>query len=432
MLKDLLEKNRWWVVLGAILIQLALGSLYSWGSMTIFVSPVLDLAREVTVYIFGVSIIAFAITMVVSGNILKKIGPQKTAILGGVVLTIGVILSAVFISSKSFVGLILSYGFLFGAGIGISYVVPIATANKWFPDKKGFITGIAVAGFGAGSFIFNYLIKFLANPDGLEVTNPDFLSTMEKTTPTMYIVLAIVYMVMVLGGSLFMINPPEGYVPEGWVPPSVETGNIKAGIEFERSEILKFPQTYLMIGAFLFSAMCGLIVIGSFASFAKSVDDANVYNYVIGTVDFVLIGSLAALFNGAGRVVWGKIADLLDFRRTMIIMFILQAILCFAYFYTNTSPVGFTLVTCFIFFCFGGNLSLFPTGTSDLFGKNNMGSNYGVIFIGYGVAGFVGAVAVSAIVASFGGYLTLFIFMGSISICAAIFAFLVKPVKKPN
>jgi OFA family oxalate/formate antiporter-like MFS transporter len=430
MFKELLEKNRWWVVLGAILIQLSLGSLYSWGSMTIFVSPVLELEKEITVYIFGISIIAFAITMIVSGNILKKIGPQKTAILGGIVIVVGVLLSALFISIKSFPGLMLSYGFLYGAGIGITYVVPIATANKWFPDKKGFITGIAVAGFGAGSFIFNYLIKFLANPTGLETTDLNFVSSMEGSTPLMYLVLAIVYVVMIIGGSLFMINPIDGFKPEGWEPPTVVEGNIKAGIELERSEIIKLPQTYLLMGAFLLSAMCGLNTIGSFASFAKSVNEAEEFIYVIGTIDFVLTGSLAALFNGAGRVFWGKIADILDFRKTMIIMFLVQAFLCLVYFFTNSSQFLFITVTCLIFFCFGGNLSLFPTGTSDLYGKNNMGSNYGVIFMGYGIAGFVGAVAVNAIVTGLGGYLPLFIFMGFLSIGAAILAFLVKPVTK--
>jgi OFA family oxalate/formate antiporter-like MFS transporter len=417
-------------VVGAMLIQLALGSLYSWGSMTIFISPVLDQSREVTVYIFGISIIAFAITMIISGNILNKKGPQKTAIIGGIVLGIGVLLSAAFVSIKSFPGLLISYGFLYGAGIGISYVVPIATANKWYPDKKGFITGIAVAGFGAGSFIFNYLIKYLANPTGLDVTDPNFLPAMEKSTPMMYIVLAFVYMIMVFGGSLFLYNPPKDFVPQGWTPPTIVSGNIKAGIEFARKDILRFPQTYLMIGSFLLSAMCGLIVIGSFASFAKSVDGGNNYLYIIGTVDFVLIGSLAALFNGVGRIFWGKIADILDFRRAMLIMFISQAVLCFIYFTTNRTPIGFTIITCFIYFCFGGNLSLFPTGTSDLFGKNNMGSNYGVIFIGYGIAGFVGAVAVNAIVMSFGGYLTLFTVMGFFSLGAGLLTFLVKPVKK--
>jgi OFA family oxalate/formate antiporter-like MFS transporter len=430
MFKDLLEKNRWYVVIGALLIQLALGSLYSWGTMTVFVSPVLELVKEVTVYIFGIAIISFAVTMVSAGNIAKRIGPQKTAILGGIILSIGAFLASVFITIKSFPGMIFSYGFLFGAGIGIAYVVPIATANKWFPDKKGFITGISVAGFGAGSFIFNYLIKFFANPAGLKVTDADFVSTMESTTPLMYIVLGIIYMAMIIGGSLFMNNPPKGFTPEGWEPPEVEEGDLKASVEFKRSEIVNLPQTYLLIGAYLLSAMCGLIVIGSFASFATSLDSNENFLYVIGTVDFVLVGSLAALFNGAGRIVWGKVADILDFRKAMIIMFLIQAFLCFIYFATNVNQIFFLLITCLIFFCFGGNLSLFPTATSDLYGKENLSSNYGLIFWGYGIAGFIGAVATNQIVTIFGSYLLLFIVMGIMSIGAAVLAFLIKAPKK--
>ncbi|MGV9199389.1 MAG: OFA family MFS transporter [Promethearchaeia archaeon] len=432
MFKDLLKKNRWYVVVGALLIQLALGSLYSWGTMTVFVSPVLGLAKEVTVYIFGIAIISFAVTMVSAGNISKKIGPQNTAILGGIILSIGAFLASVFISVESFWGMVLSYGVLFGAGIGIAYVVPIATANKWFPDKKGFITGISVAGFGAGSFIFNYLIKFLANPAGLKVTDEAFVSTMESTTPLMYIVLGIIYITMIIGGALFMNNPPNGYTPEGWTPPEVEDGDLKASVEFKRKEIIKLPQTYLLIGAYLLSAMCGLIVIGSFASFATSLDDQGNFLYVIGTVDFVLVGSLAALFNGAGRIVWGKVADVLDFRKAMIIMFLVQGFLCFIYFTTNINQIYFLLMTCLIFFCFGGNLSLFPTATSDLYGKENLSSNYGVIFWGYGIAGFIGAVATNQIVTIFGSYFLLFIVMGLISIVAAVLAFLIKAPKKSS
>ncbi len=425
-------KNRWFVVIGAILVQLALGSLYSWGTMTVFVSPVLGIPREVTVYIFGLGLASFALTMIFAGNIMKKIGPQKTAILGGIIIGVGAFLSAAFIAVKSFPGLLISYGFLFGAGIGISYVVPIATANKWFPDKKGLITGVAVAGFGAGSFIFNYLIKALANPGGLLPDAKNFASSMAKTTPTMYVVLGIVYLALIIGGSMTLKNPPEGWKPEGWTPAPPKQGGVNTGIEFERKEIVKLPQAYLLLGAFLLSAMCGLIVIGSYAAFATSVDKNEEFIYVIGTVDFVLVGSLAALFNGAGRIVWGKIADVIDFKKTMMIMFLVQAVMMFIYFTTNTNMVFFLLITCFIFFCFGGNLSLFPTGTSDLFGAKNMGKNYGFIFLGYGIAGFIGAVGVNLFVVAFGSYLVLFVFLGFLSIGAAVLVFLIKPPTKPG
>ena len=151
-------RNRWIVVIGAIMIQLALGTIYSWGTLTIFVSPYLNEIRELTVYIFGVGLLSFAITMIFAGKLQQKYGPRNIAILGGILMGAGVIISSFM---TTFIGLLITYGIIFGAGIGFGYVCPIASASKWFPDKKGFINGIAVAGFGAGSFIFNYVIKAL-------------------------------------------------------------------------------------------------------------------------------------------------------------------------------------------------------------------------------------------------------------------------------
>ena len=398
-------KNRWIVVIGAILIQLALGTIYSWGTMTIFVSPYLNQPPEVTVYVFGVGLLAFAVTMIFAGKLQQQYGPKKIAILGGILMASGVILSSLM---TSLVGLLITYGILFGIGIGFGYVCPIACANKWFPDKKGLINGIAVAGFGAGAFIFNFLIRaFVA-----------------ISIPIMFILLGTIYFILVFIGALTLNNPPDGWVPKGWTPPppSVESG--LSGLDFERSKMVKLPQFWLLWSMFVLSAISGLMVIGSFAAFSRS--DPS---YVISTADFVLIGSLAALFNGAGRIFWGKLADLVNYKRAMILMFAVQAFLMLIYFSTNVNEVYFLIITCTIFFCFGGNFSLFPTATADLFGSKNLGANYGIVFTAYGVAGFVGAIGVNIIVLAFGSYLLLFIVMGIMSICAGILAFVIRPPK---
>ncbi|GAG54807.1 unnamed protein product, partial [marine sediment metagenome] len=164
--------------------------------------------------------------------------------------------------------------------------------------------------------------------------------------------------------------------------------------------------------------------------FAKTVDAVDDFIYVIGTADFVLIGSLAALFNGLGRIVWGKMADIITYKRAMLLMFISQAILLFIYFTTRFNEIYFLLMTCAIYFCFGGNFSLFPTATTDLFGSKNLGPNYGMVFTAYGIAGFVGATMVSAFVSIFGSYLIFFIVMGLMSVGAAVLAYLTKPPKR--
>ncbi|MBA7535436.1 putative MFS-type transporter YhjX [subsurface metagenome] len=398
-------KNRWIVVIGAILIQLALGTIYSWGTMTIFVSPYLNQPPEVTVYVFGVGLLAFAVTMIFAGKLQQQYGPKKIAILGGILMASGVILSSLM---TSLIGLLITYGILFGIGIGFGYVCPIACANKWFPDKKGLINGIAVAGFGAGAFIFNFLIRAFA----------------AINIPTMFILLGIIYFILVFIGALTLNNPPEDWMPKGWTPPPPSEESGISGLEFERSKMVKLPQFWMLWGMFVLSAISGLMVIGCFAAFSRS--DPS---YVISTADFVLIGSLAALFNGAGRIVWGKLADLVNYKRAMILMFVVQAILMLIYFSTNVNEVYFLIITCTIFFCFGGNFSLFPTATADLFGSKNLGANYGIVFTAYGVAGFIGAIGVNIIVLAFGSYLLLFVVMGIMSICAAILAFVIRPPK---
>jgi len=409
-------RNRWIVVIGAILIQLALGTIYSWGTITIFVSPYLDELREVTVYIFGVGLLSFAVTMIFAGKMQQKYGPKKIALVGAVLIGIGVISSALM---TTFIGLLFTYGVIFGAGIGFGYVCPIASAGKWFPDKKGFINGIAVAGFGAGAFIFNYVIKALVNPANLETT-----------IPIMFIVLGIIYLIFIILGALTLSNPPEGWKPDGWMPPpaSVESGI--SGLEFERGQTVKLTQFWMLWTAFALSAMSGLMVIGSYAAFARTVNAGENFIYPIGTSDFVLIGSLAALFNGLGRIVWGKLADMITYKKSMLIMFSTQAILMFLYFTTNMNASYFLIITCAIYFCFGGNFSLFPTATADLFGSKNLGPNYGIVFTAYGVAGFIGAVGVNLFVSIFGSYLILFIVMGLMSVGSAILAYVIKPPKQ--
>ncbi|MCJ7649146.1 MAG: OFA family MFS transporter [Candidatus Lokiarchaeota archaeon] len=420
-------RNRWIVVIGAILIQLALGTIYSWGTMTIFVSPFMNEVREVTVYIFGVGLLSFAITMIFAGKLQQKYGPRNIAILGGILLGIGVIASAFM---TTFIGLLITYGIIFGAGIGFGYVCPIASAGKWYPDKKGFINGIAVAGFGAGSFIFNYVIKALANPANLETTDPNFVSTVSQNIPLMFTVLGIIYVILIIGGAMDLSNPPEGWKPTGWTPPPPSEESGISGLDFKRNETIKLPQFWMLWVAFVFSAMSGLMVIGSYAAFAKSVDVGENFIYVIGTADFVLIGSLAALFNGLGRIVWGQLADFMTYKKSMLIMFVTQAILMLIYFTTNVNAIYFLIMTCAIYFCFGGNFSLFPTATADLFGSKNLGPNYGIVFTAYGIAGFIGAVGVNLFVSIFGSYLILFIVMGIMSIGSALLAFYIKPPKQ--
>ena len=399
-------RNRWIVVIGALLIELALGSIYSWGTLTLFISDgaFLKEPNVVTVYIWGVSLLVFGFTMILAGKLEQKYGPKLIAIIGGILIAIGTIASAFM---TTFIGMLITYGVIFGAGIGLAYVCPIACSSKWFPDKKGLIYGLAVAGFGAGGIISNNLIKLFS-----------LLSI-----PVMFILLGIVYFVLIVGGSITLNNPPEGYLPAGWTPPppSEETGI--SGLDLDRKEMVRLPQFWMLWTAFVLSAVCGLITIGAYSTFAKS--DTT---YIINNIDYlILVGSVAAIFNGAGRIFWGKLTDIIFYKRSMMIMFVIQAFLMVTFFFTSGNQIFFLLWVCFLWFCFGGNFAMFPAATSDLFGTKNLSENYGVVFTSYGIAGFIGATMVLTFVTLLGGYIVLFIGMCIMSFIATVIIFILKP-----
>ncbi len=402
--------NRWLVVIGAVLIQLALGSIYSWGAMTVEISGgFLSQPSAVTAYIFGIGLAAFAITMIFAGKLQQKYGPKKISILGGVLVGTGAILSA--FMEGNFWGLFVTYGIIYGAGIGFAYVCPIATAAAWFPDKKGMINGIAVAGFGAGSFIFNYLVEWFA----------------AINIPVMYILLGVIYIVMIMAGALTMIRPPEDWLPEGFVPPIATETSSGGMLEFTQKEMISKHQFWLLWASYILGCMPGLLVIGTYKTFATSDPSFAIFKY--GTL-LTLVASIGALFNGLGRISWGKVADILDYKKALLLLFAVQAVMVFLYFTTNINYTYYFIVTCVIFFCFGGNLSLYPTATADLFGNKNLGQNYGIMFTAYGIAGFIQAVATNQIVLTLGGYLPLYLLMGGLTVGSLILVFFIKPPKK--
>jgi MFS transporter, OFA family, oxalate/formate antiporter len=217
--------NRWIIVVGGILIQLALGAIYAWSAFTgplqgSAVAPSeFGFTKTETQLIFSVGLLVFAIFTIIGGRLQGKLGPMKVAMIGGTLLGLGYILAS--FAGASFIGKLIFIGVVAGAGIGLAYVVPIATAVKWFPDKKGLVSGLAVAGFGFGAFIwilianppsvlgFSGLISPQTGAYAYTVANVDFA----------FLIYGIMFLALVLIGSLTMKNPPAGWKPAGWNPP---------------------------------------------------------------------------------------------------------------------------------------------------------------------------------------------------------------------
>jgi OFA family oxalate/formate antiporter-like MFS transporter len=428
--------NRWIIVIGAILIQLALGAIYAWSAFTTPLqgteSAISEFAfnKTQTQAIFSAGLATFAVFTIIGGRLQKKFGPRKIALLGGILLGSGYILSS-FVGA-SFLLKLIFIGILGGAGIGLAYVVPIAVGVKWFPDKKGLVSGLAVAGFGFGAFIW----ILMANPPSVLGFNGfitqkagSFAFTIPNVDAT-FRLYGIAFLILVIIGSIVMINPPEGWKPKGWNPSSEKTKDKKSSKNLLPKQMLRTRQFYLLWMMFFIGALAGLMVIGNIQNFAKNpVDGFTGYGFSeIDAVDFAVIGAAVCLpiFNGIGRIVWGQVSDKIGRRKALLSMFLFQGITMIIFFYSTSNPYFFYIFAALIGFNFGGNFALFPAATADSFGSENVGLNYGFVFMSYGVGGIVGPILAGAVQDAGLSFLYAFIPAAIMCFIASILAIIYK------
>lgn len=436
--------NRWLVVIGAILIQLALGAIYAWSVFT----PKLTAAEGVyqfsagqAAWIFSAGLFFFALVMIWAGRKLATIGPQKLAIAGGITLGLGYVLAGFF--GNSFIAQLIFIGVIGGAGIGLAYVVPIAVGVKWFPDRKGMLTGLAVAGFGFGATIW---VKWAGSWGGGLLNNLQLFGL--DGVRSVFVLYGIIFAVMVIIGSLVMKDPPQGWLPVGYVPPEANSAKATGENNFETGEMLKTPQFYMLFITFVFSALAGLMVIYCIKLFGidaltyselGSLNPSNPeFKETMNRASSIAGTAMAtyAILNGLGRIIWGIVSDKIGRRTSIFIMCLLQGIIMLLLYRLGSTTATFIVAAAIIGFNFGGNFALFPAATADFFGNKTVGKNYGFVFFAYGIAGIAGPQIAGLFKDAAEGaetpsaWLTPFIIAGVACILGAVIIILTKPPKK--
>jgi MFS family permease len=411
-MSDVIKNKGWSVVAAGLAINLALGVLYAWSIFKGAIKASIEKGGEGAFHWdiasindpYAVCCLAFAFSMIVAGKCQDKIGPARTALIGGLLVGSGFMLMAF---SNSYVAWVMGFGVLAGSGFGFGYSAATPPALKWFsPSKTGLIAGIVVAGFGIAPVYIAPLASYLIGVFGI---------------PKSMMFLGIGFTVAVCGLSFVLANPPKGFVPAEPADPGpvAKLNAAKPIVNATVSEMLRNYKFYVLWVAFFIGSGAGLMVIGSVAGLAKK---------SMGPMAFVAV-AIMAIGNAGGRVVAGVLSDKIGRRATLFIMLSFQAVMMFAAMtvVNSGSAVLLVVLATFIGFNYGSNLCLFPSFAKDYWGTKNYGLNYGALFTAWGVGGFVMGKVSEMLNAQPGGLSKSFVLAGTLcAVGAAMTIFLAE------
>lgn len=389
-------------------INLALGILYSWSVIAKTLAKPLEQAGwgwsagQASVP-YAIAVGTFAISMVFAGRAQDRFGPRVVATIGGALCGLGLLVASLG-SAENALPIMLGFGMLTGVGIGLGYAAATPAAVKWFPpSRKGLITGLVVAGFGLASVYIAPLTTWLLE------TQP---------VPQAFRILGAAFFVVTVLLAQLIRNPPAGYLPAEHEIRHRSTASASPGVDCDWREMVRTRQFALLWLMYAFSAFAGLMIIGHMAKIAATqLPSLN--------VGFLLVAVLA-VGNAAGRVVAGITADRIGGVRTMFIVFVTQAAMMGALAVSRT-PLALIPVAAAVGFCYGANLSLFPSTTAGYFGTRNLGVNYGLVFTAWGFGGVFGSMTAGTIVDRTATYGVAYAIAAALCIVAAGLTFATRP-----
>jgi OFA family oxalate/formate antiporter-like MFS transporter len=368
-----LESKRWLIAIAAIVMQLCLGTVYAW---SVFKKPFMTThgwGETETQVTFMICIGLIGLAAAFGGTLVDKKGPKFVATIGGILFGIGTLLAGLADAIGSIWLLYLGFGVIAGIGNGFGYITPIATLIRWFPDKRGLVTGLAVMGFGGGAFFMG------------KIAPPMVISMGVANT---FYIWGVIFLVLVTASAQLFKNPPKGWLPAGFTPKA--TG-VSAAQSFTFDEAVKTPQWWMLWAMLFLNVSAGLGLISQLSPMAQDVIKKT--DPLIAGAALALAGgsilAYASIFNGLGRLLWAWTSDAIGRKNVFIIMFITQAIL-YVLLPQIDNQLIFTVVACYLLACYGGGFATMPAFAADSFGPGYIGKVYGIMLTAWGAAGIVG------------------------------------------
>ncbi|HKW88855.1 MAG TPA: OFA family MFS transporter [Candidatus Acidoferrales bacterium] len=372
--------NRWGIAVAAVCMQICLGAVYGW---SVFKRPLMGAEHwaETAVQLnFTLAIFFLGVGTIIGGLWQDKAGPRKVATTAGIIYGIGYMLSGIAAANHSLNLLYVGYGILTGIGMGMGYICPVATLVKWFPDRRGLMTGVAVCGYGFGAAVMGPFAAW---------------EIIRYSVSTTFWTLGAIYLIVVVAAAQFYANPPQGWRPAGWEPRTA-VARAASSYEFTVGEALRAWQFYLLFLLLFLNVSAGIMIISQASPMAQEMVGMTVLK-AAGMV------SVISLCNGLGRVFWAWVSDYLGRARVYFLLFLIQV----AIFFLLPRIHDWTLFTlCFavIGLCYGGGFGTMPSFTADFFGAKAMGGIYGIILLAWGLAAIPSPIMIARIHQSLGRY----------------------------
>jgi OFA family oxalate/formate antiporter-like MFS transporter len=378
-----LESKRWGIAIAAVVMQLCLGTVYAW---SVFKKPLItahgweETATQLTFMIFMFTIGCAA---AFGGTLVDKKGPKFVATIGGILFGLSTLLAGYADQIGSLPLLYLSWGFIGGLGNGFCYVTPIATLIRWFPDKRGLVTGLAVMGFGLGAFFMGKIAPGMITSMGVAMT---------------WYIWGAIFLVLVVGAAQLFKNPPAGWLPAGFSPAA---GGVSASNSLMFGDAVKTPQWWMLWAMLFLNVSAGLGLISQLSPLAQEFKKAMITDAAILNDPEVLkktlaaagglVVSISAIFNGLGRLFWARVSDTIGRKPVFITMFASQAVI---YVLVAMGIISgywlFLVASCYLLACYGGGFATMPAFAADNFGPAYIGKVYGFMLTAWSAAGLLG------------------------------------------
>lgn len=394
--------NRWSIAVAAVIMQICLGAVYGW---SVFVRPLMDTERWTLTQVsltFTLAIFCLGLGTVIGGLWQDRVGPRRVATVAGILYGLGYMVAAWGVSQHSLAWMYLGYGVLGGVGMGMGYICPVATLVKWFPDRRGLMTGVAVCGYGAGALVMSPIAARQIASSGV---------------PETFLTLGIAYLVLVVATAQFYSNPPEGWRPAGWEPRS-DVAKAATTANFTVKEAMRTPQFWLLWFMLFLNVSAGIMIISQASPMAQQ---------IVGLTPVAAAGivGVISIFNAIGRVFWAWVSDTIGRARVYFLLFLIQVAIFFALPSLN-SAATFTSAVAIIGLCYGGGFGTMPSFTADFFGAKYMGGIYGWILLAWGAGAIPSPLLIARVRQTTGEYSTAIYVIGAVMAVSLILPLVAK------